>query len=115
MVNVNDGVPRVPGVFVNENVPALENLLEPLPWTYSHVGELLQLNDKDSMHLNQEKASVWNWHNLEVYLHLVDGYGRYRDIQNSAIFTLTYDYYVNLVCIIYIKIKEKVKGKEYKT
>ncbi|KAG0562458.1 hypothetical protein KC19_9G148200 [Ceratodon purpureus] len=77
MVNVNDKVPRVPGVLVNENVPSLENLLDNLPWTYSHVGVKLELNDKHSKHLNQEKSASWTTHNLEVYLHLVDGYGRY--------------------------------------
>lgn len=78
MVNVNDKVPRVPGVLVNENVPFLENVLEPLPWTYSHVGQKLELNDKHSKHLNQEKSAPWTTHNLEVYLHLVDGFGRYE-------------------------------------
>ena len=79
MVNVNDKVPRVPGALVNENVPFLENLLDNLPWTYSHVElELeMELNDKHSKHLNQEKSATWTTHNLEVYLHLVDGYGRY--------------------------------------
>lgn len=77
MVNVNDKVPKTPGLLVNENVPFLAKLLDPLPWTYSHVGVELELNDKDSMHLNQEKSGIWTWHNLEVYLHLVDGRGRY--------------------------------------
>lgn len=88
MVNVNDKVPKVPGVLVNENVPFLENLLEPLPWTYSHVGMKLELNDKHSKHLNQEKSATWTTHNLEVYLHLVDGHGRYG-IGNCVLWSVT--------------------------
>ena len=79
MVNINDKVPKTPGLLVNENVPFLAKLLDPLPWTYSHVGVELELNDRDSMHLNQEKPGTWTTHNLEVYLHLVDGLGRYDD------------------------------------
>lgn len=79
MVNINDKVPKTPGLLVNENVPFLAKLLDPLPWTYSHVGVELELNDRDSMHLNQEKSGIWTTHNLEVYLHLVDGLGRYDD------------------------------------
>jgi hypothetical protein len=78
MVNVHDVVPRVPGYFTNETVPLIfSEALEYLPWTYSHVGLELKLNSKDSHHLDQTKASTSNWHNLEQYLHLVDGYGRY--------------------------------------
>ena len=81
MVNVNDKIPQVPGVLVNENTPQfLERAFEDFPWTYSHVGVKLELNDKHSMHLNQKEAAVWTWHNLEVYLHLVDGYGRYDKV-----------------------------------
>jgi hypothetical protein len=80
MVNVNDLVPRVPGYFTNETVPLIfSEALEYLPWTYSHVGLELKLNSKDSHHLDESKANAANWHNLEQYLHLVDGYGRYAE------------------------------------
>jgi hypothetical protein len=32
------------------------------------------------MHLNQKESALWTTHNLEVYLHLVDGYGRYDKV-----------------------------------
>lgn len=84
VVNKADVVPHVPGWHVLENV---------LRSAYTHVGVKLELNDEDSKHLNHDKAEVWNFknmfdlshdfsalalhHNLEVYLHLIDGYGRY--------------------------------------
>jgi hypothetical protein len=67
VVNKQDVVPRVPGA----------SALEGLMWTYSHVGVELEVDDEESKHLDQEKASVANHHNLEMYLHLVDGYGRW--------------------------------------
>lgn len=67
VVNKHDKVPQVPGIS------ALEGLL----WTYSHVGVELEVNDEDSKHLDQDKASIVNRHNFEVYLHLIDGYGRW--------------------------------------
>lgn len=79
MVNVNDLVPKVPGVFVNEQSPELSDLLAMLPWTYSHVGQELKLNDRDSHSLDPAKATIAHRHNLEQYLHLVDGYGRYAE------------------------------------
>ncbi|KAG0557301.1 hypothetical protein KC19_11G118300 [Ceratodon purpureus] len=67
VVNTHDRVPRVPGLS------AFEGWL----WTYSHVGVELEINDEDSQHLDQDKASIANHHNFEVYLHLIDGYGRW--------------------------------------
>lgn len=66
VVNKQDVVPRVLGA----------SALEMLMWTYSHVGVELEVDDEESKHLDQEKATVANYHNLEMYLHLVDGYGR---------------------------------------
>jgi hypothetical protein len=79
MVNINDLVPKVPGVFVNETLPDLSDLLAMLPWTYSHVGQELKLNDQDSHYLDPAKANIGHRHNMEQYLHLVDGYGRYAE------------------------------------
>jgi hypothetical protein len=84
VVNKKDVVPHVPGWHVLEDI---------MSSAYTHVGKLLTLNDADSNHLNHEKGAVWTFehlldlthdfgrlalhHNLEVYLHLIDGYGRY--------------------------------------
>lgn len=84
VVNKHDVVPRVPGWHILEDI---------LKSAYTHVGVLLTLKDEDSKHLNHDKAAVWSFenffdlnhdftalalhHNLEVYLHLIDGHGRY--------------------------------------
>ncbi|KAG0607952.1 hypothetical protein M758_8G066600 [Ceratodon purpureus] len=83
--NKGDIVPHVPGF----------RFLERLHGAYQHVGVVLHVDDKESHHLDQSKASFLNMenledlitkgdvsplsvqHNLEVYLHLIDGYGRY--------------------------------------
>jgi hypothetical protein len=85
VVNKGDIVPYVPGF----------QILEYFQSSYHHVGEVLHVNDEESKYLDQAKASLWSLenleklvtggdvspftvqHNLEVYLHLVDGYGRY--------------------------------------
>lgn len=67
VVNKNDRVPQVPGMESQEG----------WSWTYSHVGVELEVNDEDSKHLNPGKKSIANHHNLEVYMHLIDGYGRW--------------------------------------
>ena len=85
VVNKGDIVPHVPGFHPLHHFSA----------AYHHVGVVLHVDDKQSKHLNQDKASLWHLHNLEsllakrdvtpfsvqhnleVYLHLIDGYGRY--------------------------------------
>ncbi|XP_024360416.1 phospholipase A1-Igamma3, chloroplastic [Physcomitrium patens] len=85
VVNKGDIVPHVPGT----------HLLESFKSAYHHLGVEFLLDDQQSLHLNQSKGrhfSVENLielslerqlsafavhHNLEVYLHLIDGYGRY--------------------------------------
>lgn len=77
MVNVNDMVPRVPGIpalLLNDSVRFLQDLIDKLPNTYTHVGVELKLNNLDSPLLNPKKATLPNLHNLEQYLHLVDGH-----------------------------------------
>lgn len=74
VVNVDDPVPKVPGVFFNEGTP--EWLLKALDglgflWSYSHVGTLLELNGDISPELRKPLDSA---HNLDTHIHLVDGY-----------------------------------------
>ncbi|XP_027116424.2 phospholipase A1-Igamma1, chloroplastic [Coffea arabica] len=72
--NVHDQVPKVPGIFLNELVPkVLQQLGGWLPWCYFHVGEELPLNHENSPFLKDESNLVF-FHNLEVLLHLLDGY-----------------------------------------
>ncbi|XP_042516600.1 phospholipase A1-Igamma2, chloroplastic-like [Macadamia integrifolia] len=74
VVNVNDDVPKVPGMILNENDPTfLQKLTDKLPWSYSHVGVELALNNKHSPYLKETNDPL-DFHNLEAYLHLLDGY-----------------------------------------
>ncbi|KAJ9695981.1 hypothetical protein PVL29_008310 [Vitis rotundifolia] len=74
VVNVHDVVPKSPGLFFNEQVPAMVmKLAEGLPWSYSHVGVELALDHKNSPFLKQNADPI-SAHNLEAHLHLLDGY-----------------------------------------
>lgn len=79
VVNVRDVVPKAPGFFLNERgPPGLMKLAEGLPWSYSHVGVELELDQNNSPFLKQTSDLVCA-HNLEAHLHLLDGYhGRGR-------------------------------------
>ncbi|RZC89418.1 hypothetical protein C5167_036253 [Papaver somniferum] len=74
VVNVHDTVPKVPGIFFNEHVPAvLQKMSEVTPWSYSHVGVELALDHRNSPFL-KDTNDPGNAHNLEAHLHLLDGY-----------------------------------------
>lgn len=76
VVNVHDGVPRMPGIFLNEGAPeVVRRLAEGLrmPWCYSHVGVELSLDHKRSPFL-KDTLDPGCFHNLEAHLHLLDGY-----------------------------------------
>ncbi|BBN18747.1 phospholipase A1 [Marchantia polymorpha subsp. ruderalis] len=80
VVNENDRVTKLPGVLINEKWQFLEknlkpfwNWLETLPWTYSHIGVEFKLNNLNSPFLRRTK-DPWNAHNLEAYLHLLNGF-----------------------------------------
>ena len=73
LVNTHDVVPKVPGFFMNENMEWLSKLLSWLPWTYSHVGIQVSLDIENSPFLKQTH-SLSDFHSLEVYLHLLDGF-----------------------------------------
>ncbi|KAH9297081.1 hypothetical protein KI387_028763, partial [Taxus chinensis] len=80
-VNQRDVVPRVPGVFMNENMGFLSKLLYCLPWTYFHVGIEVCLKNNSPLLKPTHKLSYF--HNLEVYLHLLDGYVGHRKAYSS--------------------------------
>ncbi|GLJ43080.1 hypothetical protein SUGI_0894140 [Cryptomeria japonica] len=72
LVNKKDLVPKVPGIIVNEKMGWLTRILHWCPWTYVHVGIEITLDSSKSQVLKQT-YNPSSFHNLEVYLHLVDG------------------------------------------
>ncbi|KAG6541562.1 hypothetical protein Mapa_017084 [Marchantia paleacea] len=90
VVNVNDLVPYVPGVIFNEKLEFLHprhfapganmwltlvhDFLDWLPMIYTHVGVDLVVDDRDSPFLKKGPLDRLNVHNLELYLHLLDGF-----------------------------------------
>eukprot|EP01018_Ginkgo_biloba_P035582 Gb_17417 [translate_table: standard] len=73
IVNVHDGVPKVPGVFFNEKFMFWKEMIDKLPWSYCHVGVELALDHTHSPFLKPTN-DLSCFHNLEAHLHLVDGY-----------------------------------------
>ncbi|GLJ47071.1 hypothetical protein SUGI_0993790 [Cryptomeria japonica] len=73
VVNAHDGVPKVPGILFNEHFQLLRDLIDKLPWSYSHVGVELQLDHTKSPFL-RPTSDPSCFHNLEAHLHLLDGY-----------------------------------------
>lgn len=83
IVNSQDVITRVPGMFVSEEVEqklrsskiggVLDMLDEHTPLGYSHVGEELRVDTKMSPYL-KSNADMACCHDLEAYLHLVDGF-----------------------------------------
>lgn len=63
VVNAQDLITKVPGMPV----------LDDMPWAYSHVGSELRVDSKSSPYL-KPNADVACCHDLEAYLHLVDGF-----------------------------------------
>ena len=82
IVNSQDVITRVPGMFVSEELErkirntkmgGVLNVLDKMPWSYSHVGTELRVDTKHSPYL-KPNADVACCHDLEAYLHLVDGF-----------------------------------------
>ncbi|KAI4338448.1 hypothetical protein MLD38_023506 [Melastoma candidum] len=75
IVNDQDVITRVPGVFLGEEVEQKlrKARLEGMPWDYEHVGAELRLDMRTSPYL-KPNADVACCHDLEAYLHLVDGF-----------------------------------------
>ncbi|KDP39930.1 hypothetical protein JCGZ_03461 [Jatropha curcas] len=67
IVNSQDVITRVPGL------PVVEELNDNMPLAYSHVGAELRVDTKMSPYL-KPNADVSCCHDLEAYLHLVDGF-----------------------------------------
>ncbi|XP_065855151.1 phospholipase A1-Igamma1, chloroplastic [Euphorbia lathyris] len=68
-----DIVPKVPGIILNNILNKVSRMTSRLNWVYRHVGTKLKLDISTSPYLRKD-ADVSGCHNLEVYLHLVDGY-----------------------------------------
>ncbi|XP_042483132.1 phospholipase A1-Igamma3, chloroplastic-like [Macadamia integrifolia] len=75
VVNVHDKVPTVPGIITNEKFQYQKYIEEVIdfPWSYAHVGVELALDHKNSPFL-KPSGDLGCAHNLEAYLHLLDGY-----------------------------------------
>ncbi|GLJ29533.1 hypothetical protein SUGI_0582450 [Cryptomeria japonica] len=82
IVNTHDVITKVPGVVLNEtwmqkmksgNQCKIAGFLEMMPWAYCHVGTELRVNNKHSPYLKPD-ADMACCHDLEAYLHLVDGF-----------------------------------------
>ncbi|KAI3791033.1 hypothetical protein L2E82_04576 [Cichorium intybus] len=84
IVNSKDIITRVPGMFVSEeldkklrqskNTNTVLNILDnTMPWAYAHAGTELRVDTRNSPYLKPD-ADVSCCHDLEAYLHLVDGF-----------------------------------------
>ncbi|RID79080.1 hypothetical protein BRARA_A01852 [Brassica rapa] len=81
VVNSQDVVTKVPGIFSdkdNNSKKGQQNRIMEMvernnPWAYSHVGAELRVDMKMSPYL-KPNADVACCHDLEAYLHLVDGF-----------------------------------------
>lgn len=68
-----DIVPKLPGILVNKILNKLNAVTRKLNWVYRHVGIQLKLDVFMSPYLKHE-SDVSGCHNLETYLHLLDGF-----------------------------------------
>ncbi|CAK9190194.1 unnamed protein product [Sphagnum troendelagicum] len=81
VVNSQDIVPKVPGLLVNESMfdmfGTFERFVGPwldrLPWTYTHAGVELKLDQTASPFVKRKRDYAAS-HNLDLYLHLLDGF-----------------------------------------
>ncbi|XP_010275455.1 PREDICTED: phospholipase A1-Ibeta2, chloroplastic-like [Nelumbo nucifera] len=82
VVNSQDVITKVPGMPVGEgldqklkgtNMERMVDVLDNMPLSYSHVGTELRVDSKMSPYL-KPNADVACCHDLEAYLHLVDGF-----------------------------------------
>ncbi|KAK4254593.1 hypothetical protein QN277_009951 [Acacia crassicarpa] len=73
IVTKQDWVPRMPGLVFNEALQVFDEITGTLEWVYTHVGTELKLDVCSSPYL-KKGMNFSGIHNLETYLHLVDGY-----------------------------------------
>ncbi|KAL5995252.1 Phospholipase A1-Igamma3, chloroplastic [Asimina triloba] len=76
VINVHDKVPTVPGIIANERLKFQKYMEEVMafPWSYAHVGVELPLDHSRSPFVKVMGMDLGGAHNLELHLHLVDGY-----------------------------------------
>ncbi|KAL9670429.1 hypothetical protein QQ045_007981 [Rhodiola kirilowii] len=68
-----DIVPRLPGFEINSLLTKLNAVARKMHWMFRHVGVQLRLDVSMSPYLKDD-FDITGYHNLEIYLHLVDGY-----------------------------------------
>lgn len=68
-----DIVPQLPGIVFNKILRKLNPITERLNWVYRHVGVQLKIVQVISPYLKHD-SDLSGSHNLELYLHLLDGY-----------------------------------------
>ncbi|XP_031285839.1 phospholipase A1-Igamma1, chloroplastic-like [Pistacia vera] len=68
-----DIVPKLPGLVFNKILRKLNPITERLNWVYRHVGVQLKIDKVISPYLKQD-SDLSGSHNLELYLHVLDGY-----------------------------------------
>ncbi|KAJ4712666.1 phospholipase A1-Ibeta2, chloroplastic-like [Melia azedarach] len=83
IVNDQDLITRIPGIFIgegteqnatNKNIRKVLKVIDKNnEWAYSHVGTELRVDTKMSPYL-KPNADIACCHDLEAYLHLVDGF-----------------------------------------
>ncbi|KAJ4703065.1 phospholipase A1-Igamma1, chloroplastic-like [Melia azedarach] len=73
VVTKQDIVPKLPGLLFNKILNKLNPITQRLNWVYRHVGTQLKLDRSMSPYLKDD-TDYSGCHNLELYLHLVDGF-----------------------------------------
>ncbi|KVI01898.1 Lipase, class 3 [Cynara cardunculus var. scolymus] len=72
--NVNDKVPTVPGILFNEQILTwIQPIVDFIIGLYTHVGVTFSLDNKSSPFV-KDNISLASMHNLQLLMHLVDGY-----------------------------------------
>jgi hypothetical protein len=75
VVNKQDIVPKLPGIVFNKVLNKLNPITSRLNWVYRHVGTQLKLDVFSSPYVKRD-SDLGRAHNLEVYLHVLDGFHR---------------------------------------
>ncbi|KAK9267662.1 hypothetical protein L1049_010093 [Liquidambar formosana] len=79
-----DIVPKVPGIVFNKFLHKINPITRRLNWVYRHVGVELKLDVSMSPYLKRG-FDLLGFHNLETYLHLVDGFlGKKSNFRRNA-------------------------------
>ncbi|XP_010499568.1 PREDICTED: phospholipase A1-Igamma1, chloroplastic-like [Camelina sativa] len=73
VVNKQDIVPKLPGIVFNKVLNKINPITSRLNWVYRHVGTQLKLDVFSSPYVKRD-SDLARSHNLEVYLHVLDGF-----------------------------------------